>query len=467
MESEMATENMPPPGQALAEQFAVWAAALDGSSLPRELRDSATTALIDHAGLTVSARHEDYVGAIVSAWEGEGSCTAFGHARGFDAAGAALINGTASHGEDYDDTFEGTPVHTSAVIVPAVLAACERYGRTGEDALRGIAVGAELMCRMAIVAPTAQHRAGFHPTAIIGALGAAAGVGTALRLSPAQMVDALGIAASFASGIIEYLAEGTWTKRIHPGWAAQSGLRAALLGRAGFKGPRSVFEGEHGFFYAFGVPEIARDFSQITSGLGQDWKAARIAFKPYACGTMVQPFIDCAIRLAREGVRAEDVDDVLCKVGEGTVHRLWEPLMEKRRPSSPYSAKFSVPFGVAVGFVDHAAGLGQFTDQRIADPAVLALAGKVRYEIDPEDEYPRNYTGTVIVRLKDGSVRSAHQPHMRGGAREPLGRAEILAKFRANTQYGGWTDVQAEALAQWCERLFEAPGLAGIERFRV
>ncbi|WP_230532859.1 MmgE/PrpD family protein [Microvirga roseola] len=462
----MAKENTPPAGQAIAEQFAAWACGLDNAAMPKELQETATSALIDHVGLSVSARHEDYVQAIVSSWEGEGACTAFGHARGFDAAGAALVNGTASHGEDYDDTFEGTPVHTSAAIVPAVLAACERYGRSGEDALRGIAVGAELMCRMAVVAPTAQHRAGFHPTAIIGSMGAAAGVGAALRLSPAQMVDGLGVAASFASGIIEYLAEGTWTKRIHPGWAAQAGLRAALFGRAGFKGPRTVFEGEHGFFYAFGVSEIPPDYSKITSGLGEEWKAARIAFKPYACGTMVQPFIDCAIRLAREGVEPEHIERVLCKVGEGTVHRLWEPLAEKRRPSTPYSAKFSVPFGVAVGFVDCAAGLGQFTDERIADPQVLDLAEKVNYEIDPEDEYPRNYTGTVIVTLKDGSIREARQPHMRGGAREPLTRDELLTKFRANTQYGGWTEPQSEALAQWCERLFDAPDLQGIEKFR-
>jgi 2-methylcitrate dehydratase PrpD len=463
----MARDTTPPPEQAVAERFAAFAADLTADALPAELCETLNTALIDHAGLAVSARHEEYIQAIVAAWEGEGSCTAFGHARGFDTAGAALVNGTAAHGEDYDDTFEGTPVHTSAVIVPAVLAACERYGRPGEDALRGLAIGAELMCRMAVVAPTAQHRAGFHPTAIIGAIGAAAGVGTALRLSAAQVTDALGIAGSFASGIIEYLAEGTWTKRIHPGWAAQAGLRAALLGRVGFRGPRTVMEGEHGFYHAFGVPEIPPDFSKLTAGLGEEWKAARIAFKPYACGTMVQPFIDCAIRLAREGVRPDEIEDVLCRVGEGTVHRLWEPLAEKRQPSSPYSAKFSVPFGVAAGFLDQAAGLGQFTEARIADPEILALAAKVRYEIDPDDDYPRNYTGTVIVRLRDGTVREARQPHMRGGAREPLSREEILAKFRANTRYGGWRDAQANALAAWCQNLFTAPSLDGIASFRI
>jgi len=462
----MAKDNTPPPGEAIAERIAAWAAALAADAVPGAVRETATRALVDHAGLAVAARREDYVAAIIAGWDGEGPCTAFGHARGFDMAGAALVNGTAAHGEDYDDTFEGSPVHTSAVVVPAVLAACERFGLGGADALTGIVAGAELMCRMAIVAPTAQHRAGFHPTAVAGALGAALGVATALRLTARQTTDALGIAGSFASGIIEYLAEGTWTKRIHPGWAAQAGIRAALLGRSGFSGPRTVFEGEHGFFFAFGTPQIAPDLSRLTDGLGADWLAGRIAFKPYACGTMVQPFIDCAVRLAADGVPVGRIRDVLCKVGEGTVHRLWEPLAEKRRPSTPYSAKFSVPFGVAVGLLDRAAGLGQFTQARIADPAVLELAARVRYEIDPNDEYPRNYTGTVIVTLDDGTVVEARQPHLRGGVREPLQTAEIMAKFEANCRYGGWPDDRTAALAECCAGLFAAADLAALARFR-
>ena len=139
------------------------------------------------------------------------------------AASAAFVNGTAAHGEDFDDTFEGGPVHAGAVIVPAVLAACERHGRDGAAALIGIAVGVEVMCRLSTVVPKAVHKAGFHPTAVFGAMGAAAGVGAALGLNRRQIVDALGNAGSMASGIIEYLAEGAWTKRLHPGWAAQSG----------------------------------------------------------------------------------------------------------------------------------------------------------------------------------------------------------------------------------------------------
>jgi 2-methylcitrate dehydratase PrpD len=453
-------------GHAVAEVFAAWAGGLKTEAIPQAARDVARHALLDVAGLCIAARGADYVGAALAAWDAEGPCTALGHRRGLDAAGAAFINGTAAHGEDFDDSFEGTPVHASAVVLPAVLAAAERHGRSGADLLRGYVVGAELMCRLALVAPTAIHRAGFHPTAVIGALGAAAGVGATLRLSPRQITDALGIAGSMASGIIEYLAEGTWTKRLHAGWAAQAGLRAALLGREGFLGPRTVLEGEHGFFRAFGTPGITPDFRFVTEGLGADWQMAKIAFKPYACGTMLHPFIDCAIRLAREGVAAGEVAEVVCRVGEGTVHRLWEPLAEKRTPSTSYSAKFSGPFAIALGLIEQAAGLEQFTDAKVRDPDLLALAGRVRYEIDPANEYPRNYTGDVRVILRDGAVRDAHQPYLRGGVREPLGHAEVAAKFRANAAFGGWPDSRIDALAAFCDDAFDRRDLSGLAAFR-
>ena len=213
------------------------------------------------------------------------------------AAGAALVNGTAAHGEDFDDTFEGGPVHAGAVVVPAVLAACERHNPDGAAALKGIAVGVEVLCRLSLVVPKAVHKAGFHPTAVFGAMGAAAGVAAALRLDRKQTVDALGIAGSMASGIIEYLAEGAWTKRMHAGWAAQSGLRAALMARAGFSGPRTVFEGTHGLFHGF-AHKIDGDYDALLGDFGTRWVTETLAFKPYPCGTMTHPYIDCARRLA-------------------------------------------------------------------------------------------------------------------------------------------------------------------------
>lgn len=449
----------------VSQVVADWASTLTPNSIPANVRAMAENALLDFAGLCMAARESHYVQALLSSWDGQGDCTAIGHERRLDAAGAALVNGTAAHGEDYDDTFEGTPVHTSAVVIPAVLAACERYSRSGADALCGIAAGAELMCRMALVRPGAIHRAGFHPTAVIGALSATVGVGTALRLNARQLTDGLGIAGSLAAGIIEYLAEGSWTKRLHAGWAAQSGFRAALFGQHGFLGPRTVLEGKHGFFYAFTRGADEPDFAVMTQALGDTWRLGQIAFKPYACGTMAHPFIDCAIRLAREGIDAADIEEIACTVGEGTVHRLWEPLSEKRNPSTPYSAKFSVPFCIAVAFIDRAAGLAQFTDKKIADPQVRALAAKVRYEIDPANEYPRNYTGHLKLTLKDGTTREARQPHLRGGMREPLRREELVTKFRANVSFGHWAEV--EAIETLCASLFDAPDLSGLQVCRA
>ena len=214
----------------ISEQLAGAAAAADAGPM----WEMAAKLLIDVAGLCIAARNTPYVRSALGGWEASGGCTAIGHARTLDAAGAAFVNGTAAHGEDFDDTFEGGPVHAGAVIVPAVLAAAERNRIRGEDVLRGIAVGTEVMCRASLVAPALIHKAGFHPTAVLGTLGAAAGVATALGVSKDIFVNALGIAGSMASGIIEYLAEGAWTKRLHPGWAAQSGIRAADLARAGF-----------------------------------------------------------------------------------------------------------------------------------------------------------------------------------------------------------------------------------------
>src|SRR5262245_60738366 len=270
---------------AVAEELAMKIVALHPVRLPAVVRQQCEALLIDGVGLCVAARREDYVGSALAAQDDDGPCTAIGHARTLGAAGAAFVNGTAVHGEDFDDTFEGGPVHAGAVIVPAVLAACERHGADGPAALLGIAVGVETMCRLSLVTPKMVHRAGFHPTAVLGAVGAAAGVGAALKLDRRELVDALGNVGSMASGIIEYLAEGAWTKRLHPGWAAQSGLRAALLGRAGFLGPRTVFEGVHGLFNGF-AHTTDGDYDALLGDFGARWVTETLAFKPYPCGTM-------------------------------------------------------------------------------------------------------------------------------------------------------------------------------------
>ncbi len=430
--------------------------ALTAAKLPAALRGMCETLVLDVVGLCLAARGTDYVKAALAGIDGEGGCTVIGHARTCDSAGAALINGTAAHGEDFDDTFEGGPVHAGAVIVPAVLAASERFRLDGGAALAGIAVGVETICRLSVVAPRLVHKAGFHPTSVFGALAAAAGVGAALKLDAAQLVDALGIAGSMASGIIEYLADGSWTKRLHPGWAAQAGLRAALLARQGFRGPRTVFEGTHGLFNGF-AHTTEGNYAKLLQGFGTEWVGETLAFKPFACGTMTHPYIDCAIRLAKRGIAAEEIESLVCEVGEGTVHRLWEPIAFKQAPPNAYAAKFSTPFCIAVGFVTGDAGLAAFTDETARDEKIRALAAKVRYVVDPDNPYPANFTGHIRAILRDGRVVEERQPHFRGGAHEPLSAAAIETKFFANAAFGGWSSDQAAAACALARRIFDGP----------
>jgi len=444
------------PKVAVAEHLAQKICALDASRLPAAVRRKCEELLIDVVGLAVTSRNEDYVKSTLAGCDDDGPCTVIGHSRTHSAACAALVNGTAIHGEDFDDTFEGGPVHTGAVVVPAVLAVCERQNLDGRAMLVGIAAGVETMCRLSLVAPTLTHKAGFHPTAVFGAMGATAGVGAALKLTPRQMVDALGTVGSMAGGIIEYLAEGAWTKRLHAGWAAQSGMRAALLGRAGFSGPRTVFEGVHGFFHGF-AHTTKGDYDALIGDFGKRWVMETLAFKPYPCGTMTHPYIDCARRLAARGIKPDEIAEMLCEVGEGTVHRLWEPLAAKQKPANGYAGKFSTPYCIAAGFVRGNVGLSDFYDAAVQDKAVLALAAKVRYAIDPKNPYPKNFTGHIRLRLRDGTALEERQPYLRGGAQEPLTRADIEDKFLLNAKHGGWSAKRAAAALKLIGALFDGP----------
>jgi 2-methylcitrate dehydratase PrpD len=443
-------------GPTVADQLAAFSVGARSRPLPPAVQRTVALLLKDIAGLCVAARRTDYVQAALSSVSGTGRCTVIGHDVRATPYDAALVNGTAAHGEDYDDTFEGGPVHAGAVIVPAVLAIAEDRGLSGDAVMRGCAVGIEILCRMSLVAPQATHRASFHPTAVMGAPAAALAVATCLDLPPPQVANALGISGSLASGIIEYLADGSSTKRLHAGAAAAAGIRAALLASGGFTGPATVFEGQHGFYKAF-APSLAPDFKPLLERLGQDWVTQTVAFKPHACGTMTQPFIDCAVAAAEEldrrGLGINDIESVLCSVGQGTVHRLWEPIALKRSPPNGYAGKFSTPYCVAAGFIDRRAGLGQFTDERVRDPALLALAARVSYVVDPADEYPRNYTGRLQVTLRDGTTFEKHKGHLRGGAREPLSEQDIDAKFFDNVRFGGASDTYAMALRRALETL--------------
>jgi len=412
--------------------------------------------LLDIAGLCLAARSQTYVAAALASLDGDGQCTVIGFPRKLTAEGAAFVNGIASHGEDFDDTYEGGPVHAGVVIIPALLAAAERHQLSGADLLRGVAVGLEVMCRLCKVAPMRVHKAGFHPTAVFGVMGAVAGIGAALRLSEEEFVNAFGIAGSMAGGLIEYLADGSWTKRMHPGWAAQSGYRAVRLAQGGFVGPRTVFEGHHGLFHGF-ANTLDGKFEEMMDGFGKQWLCTTIAFKPYACGTMSHPYIDCGREFRARNIDPEQIATIEAETAEGIVHRLWEPLAMKQSPPNGYAAKFSTPYAIAAGILKGDAGLGEYDEDVVKDPAMTRLAGKVSYIIDPANPYPNQFTGHLRVTLKNGEVYEHRQGYFKGGAEHPLSDEDIQRKFVANCLYGGLTAAQAQQMAGVMAGLLDQP----------
>jgi len=349
------------------------------------------------------------------------------------AANAVIANGTLAHGLDYDDTLEEAVVHTGSCAWMTALAVGEEVGASGAAVLEAAIAGTEVLCKIGLVAPGIFHARGFHPTAICSTFGAAAAAGKLYGLNSNQWVDALGLCGSQSSGIIEYLADGTWTKRMHPGWSAHGGVIACLLAQEGFRGPAKVFEGTHGFFNAFGGKNDYR-FEKILE-LGEEWEIPRLTFKSYPCGSISHPYMDCALRIKQKHSPApEQIAEVVCRTAEGPVHRLWEPLADKQKPVSSYGAKFSLPYSLAVMLIRGKAGLDEFSDETIHDAKILELAARIRYELDPTIDYPRHFSGHVKVKMNDGKVLEENQPHPRGGFEDPLPPAEIEAKFRANAR---------------------------------
>ncbi|MGH7888747.1 MAG: MmgE/PrpD family protein, partial [Candidatus Binatia bacterium] len=251
----------------------------------------------------------------------------------------------------------------------------------------------------------------------------------------------------------------------HPGWSAHGGVIACLLAQEGFRGPAKVFEGTHGFFSAFGGKADFR-FDKLLE-LGRHWEIPKLTFKSYPCGSISHPYMDCALKIKqRQAPAHEQIAEVVCRTAEGPVHRLWEPLADKQKPVSSYGAKFSLPYSLAVMLVRGRAGLDEFTDEAIQDSAVLKLAARVRYELDPTIDYPRHFSGHVKVIMADGKIFEENQPHPRGGLEDPLPPAEIEAKFRANARLALPAD-SGEKIIDAVKHLEQLPSIGALTELLV
>ena len=414
----------------LAERLAAFAAALEFDQLPADVVASVRLRALDVLGLALAASTYDFAAPVMAVASDGGPCSIIGSMRTAAPAGAALVNGTLAHGLDFDDTHAGSITHASAVVVPTALAVAESEGVSGRDVVTAIVTGYEAIARLGMAAPGAFHARGWHATAVCGAFAAALAAGRLQSLDDKRLTAALGLAGSFASGVMEHLEDGSWVKRLHPGWAGHSGALAATLARGGVPGPATILEGRFGLYRTFlGVEPDSRPFET----LGREWEILRVGYKPYPCCHLNHAYLDCALELRRApGVSADAIESIECRVPAGEVPIVCEPVEVKRRPRTSYDAQFSLAFSVASAFVDGAVGIDTYAPARLTDERILALASRVRHVIDPDSAFPATFPGWLRVRLVDGRQLEARVPHGRGGPDRPLPPEALVDKFRDN-----------------------------------
>ena len=348
---------------------------------------------------------------------------------------AALATGTAAHSLELDDVINEASLHPGVVIMPAVLAAAESEQSSIGDVFAAILTGYEVMTRLGIALnPAAHYRQGFHPTGTCGAFGAAAAVGRILHLEAAQLGNALGIAGSQASGSLEFLSDGAYTKRFHAGWAAHAGLCAAFLAREGFSGPGSILEGPFGFLKAYSP---ASDASRLLQTWGQPYALMRTSIKPHACCRYKQGPIDALLKIMHDHqLKAEDVDSVQTDILEAGYALVAEPLAQKQDPRRVVDAQFSMPFGAAAAMCYGKAGLDQYTDEVISRPEIKALMQRVSCRKNPEldREFPRKWAAEVTLLSKQGETFQARIDYPKGDPENPLTWDELTDKFQDLTR---------------------------------
>jgi 2-methylcitrate dehydratase PrpD len=400
--------------------------------------------VVDIIGLALAALPLDTSQAAIGYAADTGGApqaTAIGVRKPLPAAQAAFVNGVLAHSLDYDDTHLPSILHPSAPVVPAVLAAAERHGRTGAETAAAVAVGLELCVRLGMAGYDHERRQstffehGLHATSICGAVAGAGAAAKLAGLGAAGIASAMGVAASMASGIIEANRSGGTVKRLHCGWAAHAAVTAAELVARGITGPPTVLEGRFGFYAAFLHGEF--DAGALTDGLGERWAQPAIHFKPYPANHFTHAVIDAAIALRQQGLRPEQVESVQIGVAAPTVRTIGEPLDVKRAPATGYQAQFSGPYTFAAALIGGGGlglGLDDFTDALAADEERRSLMSRVTVVADAtcDEIYPDELPAIVTVRTTDGRELVERVLANRGGPARPLTAAELATKLRDN-----------------------------------
>jgi 2-methylcitrate dehydratase PrpD len=420
-----------------SEALAQWAQDLRFADIPTDLVETTKLRVLDVIGLALAGAATPFGAAVrqtATRLGPGGSSHIIGTGEKVSTSAAAFANGALSQALEYDDTHNESIVHMSGPSVAAALALAESAPVSGRRLIEAIVLGSEIACRIGSVAPGQFHRRGFHPTGLFSTFGSAYLAGKLLGLAPAQLANAAGIAGSFAAGLLECWVDGTQSKFLHPGWAAQGGITAAWLAEAGGTGPRTVFEGRFGLL-ASHLQDAAtpRNFGRITDGLGHIWESRKASFKPFPVAHVIHPYIDALLRLRRaHAIDPDDVAEIVCPVAAYIVPIVCEPLAEKRRPLTDSHGRVSLQYTLAEAMVLGRLGKDAYQRESLNDPEILALADRVHYRVDASFPGPERFKAAVRIVLKSGAVHETVEEHNRGSPENPMSRDELIAKFEEN-----------------------------------
>ena len=380
----------------------------------------------------------------LSKWESGGSASGLIGKRRYSPPSAALANGAAAHALDFDDQHDPARVHTNCVVLPTLLATAEDIGKvSGKDFLLAYAISAELHARLGLACYNSLGK-GWHPTMVFGTPAASLGAARLLKLDAAGMRNALGMAFHQTSGSAQSMRDGVLSKRLGAGFAARAAVLGAFLAADGLTGTRRPLEGNAGLFALYERDEVKTEL--ITQDLGSHWRITEYSFKPYPCCRCNHTAIGLGIKLREQGVKPGDVREV--EIGMGNVNWLTVGEPYDVRRDSVVHAQFNACYTFARALTDARVDLKSFLQSAISDPAVVALAGKVRAVDDPAIDPTAIEPARVTVTLNDGRKVEVKSDTVKGSPQEPMSEDELLNKFCDCLAFGvGAERADADKLA--------------------
>jgi 2-methylcitrate dehydratase PrpD len=427
--------------------IARFAAGLSLADVPAPVISRAKLHILDALGLGLASTVQDYAASAyagVAEMSTGGACSVIGRNDRLDMRDAALVNAILIHGLDFDDTHLASIIHPTCTSLPAALAMGEALDASGEQVLAAFLAGAETSIRIGLAVDGGFHHVGYHATGVVSHFASAVTSGKLLGLDEDAITAAQGITGSTAAGIQVFLEEGAWTKRFHPGWGAVSGITAAYLAQARFKGPSRVYEGRFGLFDTH-LHEPAK-LDAMTAGLGEVWHFGETALKPYPVCHFIHGCADAAIELFGE-IGGAEISSVRAFLPQPTLHIIAEPAEGKERAASEYEAKFSAQHVVAACLLRGRFNLPDLLPEALADPAVRDLALRVKCEADHDSAFPEFFSGGVEVTLADGRVLKRHVRVNSGAGERAMSADQVTAKFMASASLAIKADKAARIAA--------------------